>query len=386
MKVWKFFPGYVNIGIVGKYPERLLNRCFDDGLVLFGLERHEWGTSAVVRARDFKRLHRLNRGSGVGIRILKKRGMPRLTALFRRNAVFIAALTAFITLAFIASTRVWFIRIRTVSVPEAEIAEKLKELNAYVGAPKRGFTTGGVAESLDLDPRIANARVKLEGVTLTVDISETIGEAPGRETSSSASIYADKDCVIRFISAARGHAAVREGQAVEAGDLLITGDLSELKEGLTVQADGLILGEVLYTASATVPAGVEKTQRTGEFVTAIGLSAFGRVLFFGLPYDEYETEPVRTGVLSAAPFPLPVTEYRVYKLEKRLVPDSASGTEERARLAAQEKLKEILPHDARILAVSTECIMKEDGSVTAVIRVTVIEKIGIRRDIQWRKN
>ncbi len=381
MKVWKYFAGYVNIGIVGKYPEKLINRCFSEGIALFGLERRDWGARAVVRAADFKRLRKLSRGSGVTIRILNKRGMPRLRAFVRRNAVFLAALAVFLAAAFALSTRLWFIEVRTVSIPEEEVIGMLKELGAYSGASKRGFTPNLIAKSLDLDPRIANARVKLSGITLTVDISETIGRAPEKVDPSPASIYADRDCVIRFISAARGRAAVKEGQAVKAGDLLITGDLSDLKEGCLVEADGLILGEVLYSAAATVAPGVEKSVRTGESVTAVGIGVFGRVFLFGLPYDEYESEPVKTGILASAPFPVSVTEYRVYELKNTLIPDTASGVEERARLAAQEKLNGILPRDARILAISTECKMNDDGSVTAVISVTVIETIGIRRDI-----
>ncbi|MBO4384372.1 MAG: sporulation protein YqfD [Clostridia bacterium] len=364
---------------MGKYPERLINRCFEGGIALYGLERRDWGASAVIRARDFKRLRALSRGSGNRIRILEKRGIPRLKAFVRRNAVFIAALGIFIAAALSASTRLWFVRIETVSIPEAEVREMLRALSVYVGAPKDAFTTSGVAHSLDLDPRIANARVKLEGVTLYADISETVGTIPEGAEDHPASIYADKDCVIRFISAARGHAAVREGQAVKAGDLLITGDLSELKEGLLVRADGLILGETVYTAKATAPLTVEKSQRSGSSVAAVGISVFGRVFFFGLPYDEYELELVKTGRLS--PVGLTVTEYRVYELKTMPVTDTASAAEKRARLKAQEKVFELLPRGARILAVSTECYVNEDGSVTAVICVTVIEPIGVRRDI-----
>ena len=381
MKVWKYCAGCVNIGIMGKYPERLINLCVSNGIRLRRLERQEWGASALISPSDFKRLHGLSRGSGARIRILGRRGAPGLGKRFKRDAVFLTALAVMALAIFAASTRVWFIHVDTVSIPETEVRDRLKGLGVFVGAGKRSFRTSEVAKKLDLDPRVVNAKVKLEGVSLSVTLAETVGEAGSSRETSPSSIYADRDCIIRFITTAKGRQKVSAGQAVRKGDLLISGDLTEAKEGLFVRADGLILGEVPFVAEASASRSVERNERTGAFVTARGISLFGRELILGVPFESYELEPADEGMLRASPFPITVREYVCWETAQSLVSDTDGGTEERARLLAQERLNGILPKDARIVAVGTECKLNSDGSVTARVTVTAVVEIGFRRDI-----
>ncbi|MBQ3849534.1 MAG: hypothetical protein II747_03670, partial [Clostridia bacterium] len=65
------------------------------------------------------------------------------------------------------------------------------------------------------------------------------------------------------------------------------------------------------------------------------------------------------------------------ELTEQMLEDSDEGTSERARLMAQERLADMLPDDADVKTVKTNCVENEDGSVTAVMTVTTIERIGV---------
>lgn len=380
MKVWKFFSGYVNIWIMGEYPEKLINLLNGAGIRLFNCERRPGGVAADVLIKDFQRMRPIVRRSGARVRVASRHGAPLVLSAVWRAPVFFAALLLFTAAAAFASGRLWFIRVETVSVPEEEVVGVLDSLGVRIGARKGGIRTNELSNRLCADSRVVNAKVVLKGVTLTVTLSESEAVTPGESGGAPAGVYADKDCVIRFIMASRGHAQAAEGMAVKEGDLLISGDLSGVKDGFMVRADGMVLGEVLYVAQATAERSEVKRVRSGSNAPVVGARLFGRELLLSTPFDDYELELCSEKSITASPLPVGIREYLCCEMVLRLVPDSEEGTRARAALMAQEKLYALLPQDAKIITINTRYAVNDDGSVTAVIAVTAVERIGIRRE------
>lgn len=380
MKVWKFDSGYVNIRITGRYPERLVNRCIDNGVRLSNCERSGECINADVRTADFKRLRPLVRGTGLSVRISSRRGADRVRAAVYRNAVFAAALLLASIAVAAASFRLWFIRVETVSIPEDEIIELLGGMGVRPGVPKKRLSPKAIADSLNSDPRIVNAKVVLRGVTLKVTLAETRADQPKDKDDAPSEIVADKDCVISFIAVSRGRAAVQKGMAVKKGDTVITGDLSSEKEGYMVRADGMVLGEVSYVSSATALRRVVKKVRTGEKGVLLALRIFGREFTLNAPFEDYELEPLREYEFDASPFPIRLREYVCCELKAMPVTDTDEDAGQRAKLMAQEKLFKLIPHDAGITAINSSTTINADGSVTAVMTVITVERIGSRRE------
>lgn len=380
MKVWKFSSGYGKIRIMGKYPERLVNRCIESGVSLKNCERCSDGILADIRLCDFSRLRPLVRGTGLRARIEKRRGPSVLAAAAARSAAFSATLAAMAILIFIASQRIWFIRIGSVSVDGQEIRETLELMGIERGVSKRGVSVKAISDELNKDPRIANAKVALNGVTLSVELTETQTGLVEEEGSAPAEIIADKDCVISFIAVQRGRALVTAGTAVKKGDVLISGDLSGEKEGYFVRADGMILGEAAYSASANALRCIVGKTRTGESKKLVAIRLFGRELRQKPPYGDYELEPVWESGFDASLIPIGIRVYECFELKATPVIDTDGGVCERARLAAQEKLFALIPKDAGIIAIRTSCTLNPDGSVTAVVTAAAVEKIGSRRE------
>ena len=377
MKLWKFCRGYVKIGIMGEYPERLVNRCLEAGVPLKDTGRRQCGFEARVAVGDIKRLRCAARGTGCRVRILARYGGARLIPwLFRNGAFAAAAALLFITCA-VLSTRLWFISVDSVSIPEREVLAIIGEMGAARGKPKSGFTASAIAAALNADKRVANAKVILRGVTLRIEIAGRYPkEERGKETSP-ASIYAAKDCVIDSVSVYAGRACVTQGQAVRKGELLISGDLSASKPGYFVRAEGELIGRVLYRVSATAPALREEPTPSGRSSKAIAISLFGFELSLDRPYPEFGKEPEKAAFITASPLPIRVEQATLRELIPGAVPDTREGIERRARLMAQEKLNTAVPQGARIVTLRTDCEYGGDGSVTARITVTVLENIGI---------
>ncbi|MBR5717902.1 MAG: sporulation protein YqfD [Clostridia bacterium] len=377
MKLWKYFVGYVNISIEGEYPEKLLNRLITEGVALENVERHERMVTVDIKAPDIKKLRSAAHGCGCGIHIIKRYGFTRIRRKLVLSRVFLVLMLVFAAGIIAASTRVWMIKIDTVSIPEEDIKSTLNELGVTAGIARSSIKNSEIAHAIAADPRVVNAKVTLNGVILNIKISESGGGFSELDGEGASNVYADKDCVISYISVTSGRAAVKKGQAVHKGDLLISGDLSELKEGFFTEAKGVVYGEVLYQVTATAERKRPHPARNGKSSRVVSTVVLGQELFLSMPYEKYELEERGCRTLNACIMPVVMKEYEAFELTEQMLEDSDEGTSERARLMAQERLADMLPDDADVKTVKTNCIENEDGSVTAVMTVTTIERIGV---------
>lgn len=379
MKLWKFCPGYVKIRIMGEYPERLVNRCISEGIAFSDCERCENGLRACVVPSDIKRIRAANRGCGCRVLILSRHGVQKIIKPLKRDRVFLSALAVSLIAVIWLSTRLWNISVYSPVIPETEILSALKESGVGIGTARSGILCGELSRRLGMDGRIVNAKVTLRGVKLKVSITASGGSMGISKDTDPANVYAEKDCVISFISAASGRAEVEAGQAVKSGDILIRGDLSDAAPGYAVRAEGLIYGEVLYRASATAPRQKQARVRTGESSAVVSAELFGKELIFGLPEGDHELVLKEGRRLDSCLLPVAFRVYECFGLTWGTEEDSEEGTRKRAQLMAQEKLKGLIPEEAKIRSVGTRFTINGDGSVTAIITVTTIEKIGITR-------
>lgn len=383
MKVWKNHAGYVKIRIMGKYPEKILNSLLEEGVGLRDVERRDGTVRFSLPSADFSRLRRLRRGSGCSVRIVSRSAPRRLGS--RQNTVFLVSLAVFFMAALAASTRILSIEISSERVPKERVEAELVGLGVVRGARRDRNRLREIASSLMADQDTVNAKVSLHGVRLLVDVSAAEESVPDLSGEPYFGIAAAKDCVITSIAVTGGRALVESGRAVKEGELLVTGDLSNLKPGLVVPARAEVFGRVLYTVSASADAETSALVRSGREEVVISVCAFGRETGFSAPYPEYETETIASFTFDSGPFPVTVVKSRAYELVQSPVRDTETGTEKRARLEAQGKLSELIPAEAQINTVKTR-IIKNGGRVTAVITATTTERIGIPIKEKWNKS
>ena len=384
MQVWKNDSGYVIIRIMGKYPEKLLNALLEEGTPVRDVKRSGEAITLSLPAASLMRLRQLKRGGSCRVKLVSKSSRARLTK--RISKVFAASLAAFLLIALAASTRIWSVEVISDTVPAEDIAAALDSIGLRPGAARNRNGLRGASETLMRDPRVVNAEVRLNGVKLTVAISGAAEAIPGRSEGESFGMVAAKDCVITRIAVTGGRALVQRGSAVKAGELIVTGDLSALKPGLTVPVKAVVYGRVLYTVSATAEAEKLSLVRSGRKAEAVLIrTPFGQFASRP-PFAEYETEPIRANTVDACAVPIVIWRETAYELVERRVRDTEVGTEKRARLFAQEKLASLIPQEAQINTVSTRTVRNPDGSVTAIITVTATEQIGIPTENTWKKS
>ncbi len=378
MNVWKFISGYVNIEVSGKNLERVVNRATSEGIPLTNAYRVSGrAIIADVAMKDLKRLRIAVRGCGCRIRIKSKHGLPKMGFAARRNALIcVCAALALLVLA-AASTRVWRIDVSGIGADDVSVLRVLESSGITIGSAKNDIHPADVSKLIiDGDPSVAHANVTLSGVVLSVEVTLSKGVDVEAEDTRPASIYADRDCVITSVSVIRGVAMVRVGDAVRKGQLLISGDLSQIKEGYVVHAEGEITGVALYRVTGDANMVTQSCLRSGRKTTMTAISVFGRDIIPGSPYPQYELEYQSAGMIDASAIPIHVYTVVFYELTEQQYLDTAEGAEERAMLNAQESLSQTIPQSARILTVSHRFVW-DCMNVSAFITVETLETIGV---------
>ena len=379
MKLWKSPFGYVNIMIMGRYPENLLNRCVESGMRISRLERRQDGMLFRMRARDMLMLRRAVHGSGCRIRIVGKSCAVRLSNTLRSSACFFIMLAVGAAALYAASFRVWSIRVDCEDVPRKEILGMLEDAGVFIGAAKRDIDLAEAGRQLQWDDRIAYSKLGMSGVCVNVRVNETDKRTTPIQSVCGSSIVAAKDCIIGFISVESGTALVKKGQAVHKGDVLISGDLSALKDGYIVPAKGAILGETAYTVTASAENKKMGAKCTGATEQGASIVFFGREIESASSFIRANRECERNAYLGFGAA-VKVCCFTRAEIKETPIPDTPEGTRERAKLAAQAKLDSAVPKEASIISIAADYTDNPDGSVTVLLTATTMEPIGVPTD------
>ncbi|MGE5380179.1 MAG: sporulation protein YqfD [Methylocystaceae bacterium] len=248
----EYLGGFVTVKINGDAPERIINQATSRGIFLWDLRRQEQGMEVKVRLSGYKSLTHLI-DPEFGLEVVDKKGLPFWRRRLANRLMLVAGALIFIFMLYFLSSLVWRVEIsgnRTVNA--SQIKSCAARAGLYPGAFKWNFSKDKVAgELLKKFSALSFVEVKVRGVTTTITVVEKI--LPPVEVNGPCHIVAAKAGVISEILPLEGQAAVKPGDAVVAGDILISGVIfpepdynGEQKAPYTVHARGRVKARVWY--------------------------------------------------------------------------------------------------------------------------------------------
>ena len=174
------------------------------------------------------------------------------------------------------NSKVWDVRVYGVSAELSEvIKDELSQNGLYVGASWNGINKSRVeAAVLSGSDAISWLNINRRGTVAYVSAVEKNVNQSKPKPSGYANIVADRDCIIEDIIVRRGVAAVKIGESVKKGDLLISGIIPTELGGGFCYADGEIRGRYSDTVSVKVSQKEEYKIYTDEHIKSISLNIF----------------------------------------------------------------------------------------------------------------
>ncbi len=346
------------------------------------------GISFLCPALSGRRLAADCAALGIPVHRSSLLGLPGLFYRHRRRAgAFLGILLSCILL-FLSRSFVWEVRVRGNRELSAwVIREALASAGLGVGDYIPGVDTREAENRLLLScEELSWASVTLDGTVVTVQVIEGVEGAPALPAGRNpCNLVAGADGQIEYLELYRGDAAVKVGQAVKKGELLVSGVLDRTGNVYPfTRAAGQVYARTQETLTVEIPLSYTEKVYTREKETVTALKFFNFSLNFckstGNEGGTYDIIKVDQSFSFLGERALPLSCVR--SIQRYYTEQARSRTREEAVALAYEALNRelgTLAADARILETDYALTLSEEAvilrcTVTCVRNIAVIQE------------
>ena len=242
-KIFHFVKGYVIIKVSGSGIERFLYICAKRKISLFGMgEPIDGGITLCISISDFRNLRPAAKKTGVNVRILKKCGLPFCISSLKRRYVLIVGFVLLFGLMLVSTLFIWTVEIQATEggIPDS-LPPAIEKAGIHIGAFKPTLRKGDDIKNIILDntDNIIWAWAYIKGTKAVIEYRSGIPAPKPVDMAIPCDIAARRDGLIVSVTEKNGKAAVKKGDTVLKGDVLISGiSDSDTDKGMPVHAIG----------------------------------------------------------------------------------------------------------------------------------------------------
>lgn len=245
IRLLRYILGFVKFKAFGDFPERFFNLCAKNNITVWNIRRKNGYIEGNVFVKDYKRVRKIRGKCGVRLRIIKKYGLPFFIRKYHKRLGFAVGCVIFFIILNLMSMHIWNIKVvGNQTIEEKTILNALAKIGVKEGNRKSKIDATNARQQLILQlDKISWAAINIEGTKATVDITE-VKQVPDNQEKLPCNLKAAFDGRIVSMEINEGHPVVNVGDAVVAGDLLVSG-IVEYKTGQSAlkHASGKIIAE-----------------------------------------------------------------------------------------------------------------------------------------------
>ena len=384
--------------VTGEETLRFVNLCRNNGIELRHLVRKENAIQMEIDAENFKKLRPLVRKTHVKIHILNRHGPAFFFYRHKRRWWFLLGMTVFAGMIYILSLFVWQIDIDgNRKYTDALILQALAQMDVKTGCRKSEINLQGIEEELRImyneitwvSASIAGTKLQIElregdlkisgssggGQTGNVKRVENRENNPKTqngesETDLPANLVADEDAIITNLVVRRGTVAVRYGDEVKKGDVLIEGKVYIYNEDETLKkvdyltAEGDVFGKYQELYEKHYQRKHEVRSYTGKNYRELGVAIVENILKKQLEENTLSEvwswkKQFRLTPTFYLPFALEYTEYVPYENVVEEYTDEV--IKKMAEEELQKYLNELEKKGVQIISNSVTISLDADG-------------------------
>ena len=217
--------GYVEFCAEGGFSERFINLCNIRGISLWNVKNDGVKVVAFTTEKEFEELKIPAENSGMTIKVIKTYGFKNFIKRHKyRCGVALGVIVAFLFWIFM-SGYIWEVEVlATKGVNAEDFTESLSELGVKVGGRKSEIDIIQVQNQLMNEYKeLLWVSVNIFGGKVQVEMSEFVKQKEIIDTKKPVNLVASKKGKIVLVKGYKGVNAVKEGDNVTEGTLLISG-------------------------------------------------------------------------------------------------------------------------------------------------------------------
>lgn len=345
IRLFYLLRGYVIFECYGYFVEKFLNIASKKQIGLWGIKKiKDGGVRARIGVKDFKLLKGPAKKANVKIKIISKRGFPFILHRYRKRTGVILGTVIFFALLWVLSSFIWSVEVvGNNKVDTIQIVNSLNHSGIKQGV--LGMTCDTKKATLNLMTefsQISWADITIKGSKVIVSIKEGVVPPTVISKDKPCNIVARKDGQIILLEVFEGVSAVKKGDTVSKGQLIVNGILDSSTQGVRkVHARAMIRARTLTTIKVEVPLKRQENMQTGNKYSRYVLQ-FGNIsvkLYLGnIKYETYQKEEMINELSIGKDIILPIRliNENIVQTEVRQI----ELTENEAKIEAEQLLLE----------------------------------------------
>ena len=271
---YRYLRGYVKIRVSGPSMQRFMNLCSVRGIALRDVRYFDGYALMEMDLRDFWKIRPIVRKTKMKVVLLEKKGLPFSVRKWKKRKGFLLGIVLCAALLYALSLFIWDIEL----TPEGRLTREM--LLSFL--QDEGISYGCYRGSIDIDavekklrdeyPYIVWTSLKIEGTRLTVFVKENAQyqETQKVENHDPCDLYATVHGTVNSIITRNGIPQVVNGQEVQKGDKLVSGQIPIMNDDDTVRqylythADADIVLDTTFRFEKELPYVHEEKMYTGK--------------------------------------------------------------------------------------------------------------------------
>lgn len=392
-KIVDFFGGYVIISLKGFYIERFINICVRRGIRIWNIKRSTKNFAvARISVSDFGKIRPVAKKTHTKLHILKKCGLPVLLYRYRKRYVLFAGIIVLLLFMTYMSGHIWIIEVSgTESISDDVIMLAANEAGVFEGAKKRDLKDIQRIRDVILSrvDDLAWAWVYVEGSKATIEVREKILPPEVVDKNLPCNVIAMRDGLIKKITVKQGVTDLKEGEAVTAGEVVISGTVmnKDMTDFRYVHALGTVEALTWHEKKGTYKLYDEIRVPTGRRINKRTIDLFSKKIKLfsndGVDYSDYDkTEnktELRLGKNCYIGIGMQTVTYEEVTVVREELP--LETVVERAKNALEESVAKELITGAELVDSKTEYRQTDAQTVEVTVTMEFVEKIGTEKQI-----
>ncbi len=342
LNLFKNITGYVHFYGNGVFPERFLNLCAKNNILVWEAKANVNDLSGKMYAKDYKKIKTLAKKSCMRLKVTKRCGLPFLIRRYRfRYGIPVGVVLFFFLLFYLSGLCLNISLVCDKEINKEKVLNSLSKTGIYLGRKISEIDTEKTRQIFLIEnPEFSWAAFNIKGCFVDVELIKTEKKQATKNTKKPCNIVAKTDGKILKIKAYSGRVSVKIGEAVAKGDLLVSGAI-ELTNKATkfVHSNAEVIAQTRHKLTVFVPFNYKQKvfDETTKKRSVFNIANIKIPLFFGevkRPYISKHKIKNYSFLGVELPFSKTTAFFKTYRYEKMVL------NQETAKVLAIKKMNE----------------------------------------------
>lgn len=226
MDFWRSVTGIVTVELTSADPAGALQAANAAGITLYNTRQMGDLTLRFdIHRADYRRLRKIAKKRGERLTYAGRQGIFWSARQLLGRPVLVLGIVLIVFLTFYLPTRVLFVQVEgNTTIPSRKILEAASECGIIFGTSRREVRSEKMKNALlSAIPELQWAGINTEGCRAVISVRERTKPEQKEDQSGICSIVAARDGVIQQLTVTNGNPICKVGQAVKAGQVLVSG-------------------------------------------------------------------------------------------------------------------------------------------------------------------